>query len=86
MSGTDEKIAELEARIEAINATFANVLSALVLQGVLTKPTVEQILAEARRMAAGPAGASQVDALKEGYPAAIREAMGPPPDEDDHDH
>jgi hypothetical protein len=86
MSGTDEKIAELEARIDAINATFANVLSALVLHGVLTKPTVEQILAEARLMASGPAAASQVDALKEGYPAAIREAMGPAPDDDDHAH
>jgi phage-related protein len=82
----EHKIAELEARIEAINATFANVLSTLVLHGVLTKPTVEQILAEARRVAAGPAAASQVDALKESYPAAIREAMGPAPDDDDHDH
>ena len=82
----EQKIADLEARIEAINATFANVLSALVLQGVLTRPTVEHILAEARRMSAAPAGASQVEALKESYPAAIREAMGPPPDEDDHDH
>jgi outer membrane murein-binding lipoprotein Lpp len=82
----EHKIAELEARIEAINATFANVLSTLVLHGVLTKPTVEQILAEARLMASGPAAASQVDALKESYPAAIREAMGPAPDDDDHDH
>ena len=82
----EHKIAELEARIDAINATFANVLSTLVLHGVLTKPTVEQILAEARRVAAGPAAASQVDALKESYPTAIREAMGPAPDDDDHDH
>lgn len=86
MSEAHEKIAELEARIDAINAMFANVLSALVLHGVLTKPTVEQILVEARRGAAGPAAASQVDALKEGYPAAIREAMGPAPDDDHHDH
>lgn len=81
----DRRIAELEARVEALNATFANVLSTLVLHGVLTKPTVEQILAEARR-AAPPAGAAEVDALKSGYPAAMREAMGPPPDEDDHAH
>lgn len=82
---SQDRIATLEARVEALNATLANVLSTLVLHGILTRPAVEQILAQAKQ-GADEAGASQVAALQEGYPAAMREAMGPPPDEDDHDH
>jgi TRAP-type uncharacterized transport system substrate-binding protein len=83
---TDEdRVAALEARVEALNDTLASVLSTLVLHGVLTKPAVEQILAQVKTSAA-PAGAEQVDALKQSYPAAMREAMGPPPDDDDHGH
>ncbi len=52
----------------------------------LTRPAVDQILAQAKTAAPAAAAASQVEALQQGYPAAMREAMGPPPDEDDHDH
>jgi hypothetical protein len=85
MTSSEDRIAALEARLDALNGTLANVLSNLVLYGVLTKPAVEQILNEAKK-AAPAGGASQVDALREGVPAAMREAMGPPPDEDDHAH
>ena len=88
-----ERIAQLEARLEALNATMANVLSTLVLHGVLTRPTVDHILREAAAHASAQGaahgaayGAAQVDALKAAVPAAMREAMGPPPDEDDHAH
>jgi hypothetical protein len=60
-----------------------------VLHGVLTRPTVDHILREAAAHASthGAAHAvAQVDALKAAVPAAMREAMGPPPDEDDHAH
>lgn len=80
-----ERIAQLEARVEALNATIAHVLSTLVLHGVLTKPTVDHVLKEAAAHASAP-GAAQVDALKSAVPGAMREAMGPPPDEDDHAH
>jgi len=85
MTTSEDRIAALEARLDALNGTLANVLSNLVLYGVLTKPAVEQILNEAKK-AAPAGGAAQVDALREGVPAAMREAMGPPPDEDDHAH
>jgi hypothetical protein len=85
MTSSDDRIAALEARVGALNETLASVLSTLVLHGVLTKPAVEQILAQVKTSAQG-AGAAQVSDLQQSYPAAIREAMGPPPDEDDHDH
>lgn len=86
MTSSEDRIAALEARVGALNETLASVLSTLVLHGVLTKPAVEQILSQVKSGAEG-AGASQVDALQQSYPAAIREAMGPPPDEDDdHGH
>ncbi len=86
MTSSEDKIAALEARVEALNGTLASVLSTLVLHGVLTKPAIDQILAQAKT-GADAAGASQVEALQKEYPAAIRDAMGPPPDEDDdHGH
>lgn len=87
MTSSEDRIVALEARVDTLNATLASVLSTLVLHGVLTKPAVDQILAQVKTTAADAAGASQVEALQEGYPAAIREAMGPPPDDDDdHGH
>ena len=85
MDSPQEKIARLEARIDALNGTVANVLSTLVLHGLLTKATVDQLLAEVAALAA-PAGGDQVAALKAAIPGAMRDAMGPPPDEDDHAH
>ncbi len=83
---SDDRIVALEARVDALNDTLATVLSTLVLHGVLTKPAVEQILKHAKTNAA-PAGAKQVDSLQQSYPAAMRKAMGPAPDEDDdHGH
>ena len=86
MTSPEDRIAALEARVEALNGTLASVLSMLVLHGVLTKPAVEQILAQVKASTPAPAAAAQVDTLQESYPAAMREAMGPPPDEHDHDH
>ena len=86
MTSSEDRIATLESRLDALNETLANVLSTLVLHGVLTKPAVEQILAQAKTGTAA-AGVSQVESLQQSYPAAMREAMGPPPDEDDdHGH
>ena len=85
MDSPQEKIAQLDARVEALNATLANVLSTLVLHGLLTKATVEKLLADVAALSP-QAGGQQVDALKAAIPLAMREAMGPPPDEDDHAH
>jgi hypothetical protein len=51
----------------------------------LTKATVDKLLADVAALSP-QAGGQQVDALKSAYPLAMREAMGPPPDEDDHAH
>jgi hypothetical protein len=56
-----------------------------VLHGLLTKATVEKLLADVAALSP-QAGGQQVDALKAAIPLAMREAMGPPPDEDDHAH
>lgn len=85
MNSPKEKIAQLEARVEVLNATITNVLSTLVLHGLLTKATVDKLLSDVAALSP-QAGGQQADALKSAYPLAMREAMGPPPDEDDHTH
>ncbi|HEY8580532.1 MAG TPA: hypothetical protein VIL72_11635 [Beijerinckiaceae bacterium] len=82
----DGKIAALEARVEGLHATLTELLSTLVLHGLLTKPAVDKLLSEAGAHAKGAGAGAEVDTLKTDYPAAIREAMGPPGDEHDHDH
>ena len=82
-----ERLAHLEARVEALSATLKMVLSTLVLRGVLTKPAVEEILREAETMVQSePDAVDEVDSVRTDMPKIIRSAMGPEPDEDDHDH
>ena len=45
-----ERLAHLEARVEALSATLKTVLTTLVLRGVLTKPAVDAIVREAEAM------------------------------------
>ena len=50
MSTDAERIAILEARVEALSATIKTVLTTLVLRGTLTKPAVDAILREAESL------------------------------------
>lgn len=82
------RIAALEERVEALSSTIKTVLTTLMLRGLLTKEAVAQVLAETKT-AIGPGHAqaeAELDHIKEDLPKYMREAMGPEPDEDDHDH
>ena len=81
----EARITRLEARLEAMSALVKTVLATLVLRGTLTKAAVDEILAEAKS-ALGDADGGEIAAVARDMPAVMREAMGPAPDEDDHDH
>jgi hypothetical protein len=81
-----EKIAALEARVEALSVAFKTILSAFVIRGLLTKASVEQILQDAEEAINHPRGAQELDAVRHDLPHYIRHAIGPVPDDDDHGH
>jgi hypothetical protein len=79
-----DRIARLEARIEAVSSTMKSVLTMLMLQGVLTRQTVEAILKESEQnLAATPGGQQEIEAVREDLPNYLRTAIGP--QDDDHD-
>jgi hypothetical protein len=79
-----DRIARLEARLEVMSSTIKSVLTMLMLQGVLTRQTVEAILKESEEALAGTPGAKQeIDAVREDLPNYLRTAIGP--QDDDHD-
>lgn len=82
------RIAALEERVEALSGTIKSVLTTLMLRGILTKETVAEVLNETRSaIHPGHAQAeAELDHIKQDLPHYMRHAMGPEPDEDDHDH
>lgn len=86
MTTDAERIAALEARVEALSATIKTVLSTLVLRGTLTKPAVDAILREAEGLAPAPAARAEIETVRHDLPGVMRAAMGPEPDPDDHGH
>ena len=88
MSSDAERIERLEARLDAMSELVKNVLTTLLLRGVLTKPVIDQILKDAAAALDGSrAGAGEaLRSVREDLPRHLRAAMGPAPDEDDHDH
>ena len=83
------RIHELEARVAALSATVKSVLTTLMLRGLLTRAEIAPLLAEAEASlgtAATPAAKAELGAIQADLPAYLRQAMGPVPDEDDHDH
>lgn len=85
MTQEAEKIAALEARVEALSVAFKTVLSAFVIRGLLTKASVEQILRDAEEAVSHPHGAQELGNVRAELPQYMRHAMGPVPD-DDHGH
>ena len=83
-----ERIERLEARLDAMGALVRNVLTTLLLRGLLTKPVIEQILNDAAAAFDGSrAGVGEeLRSVREDLPRRLRAAMGPEPDEHDHDH
>ena len=87
MTTDADRIATLEARVEALSATIKTVLTTLVLRGTLTKPAVDASLREAESLfPAAPAARAQIQTVREDLPGVMRAAMGPESDPDDHDH
>jgi hypothetical protein len=87
MSTDAERIAILEARVEALSATIKTVLTTLVLRGTLTKPAVDAILREVESLfPQAPASRAQIQTVRDDLPGVLRAAMGPESDPDDHGH
>ncbi|GEM_PF-1902634 len=85
MTSQDDRIALLEARLEAMSSTIKNVLTTLVLHGLLTRPTVEQLLKDSEKALADQPGAQQeLNSVREDLPKYISAAAGTDGD-DDHD-
>lgn len=81
------RIAALEQRVEALSHTIKTIMTTFMLRGILTRETVNAVLAEAEL---GLSGQSKVMAeiahIKEDMPAYLRHAMGAPSEDDDHGH
>lgn len=82
------RIAALEARVTALGATVRSVLTTLMLRGLLTRAEIAPLLAEAEALmhGAAPAGSAELKSIEADLPDYLRNAMGPPSDEADHDH
>jgi hypothetical protein len=82
------RLMALEERVEALSSTVKTVLTTLMLRGLLTKAAVDEVLKESKD-AIGPGHAeaeAELAHIKQDLPHYLRQAMGPEPDEDDHDH
>ena len=82
-----DRFERLEARLNAMSTLVKTVITTLLLRGLLTKAAVDQILKEAAiALGDSPAGEAELQSVRADLPAHLRAAMGPAPDEDDHDH
>ena len=87
--GPEPTIADLEARIAAQGALVKSLLTTLMLRGLLTRAEIAPLIADAEALmkaATGPAARAELQSIHDDLPAYLREAMGPIPDEGDHDH
>ena len=87
-SGAVPSPADLEARVAAMSALVKSLLTTLMLRGLLTRAEIAPLIADAEALmtSAGPAARAELAAIHADLPAYLREAMGPLPDADDHDH
>ena len=82
-------IADLDSRVAALSSTVKSVLTTLMLRGLLTRAEIAPLLAEAEAAmggAATPAAKAELRSIERDLPGYLRGAMGPEPDQDDHDH
>ena len=70
MSDETARIAALEQRVEALSHTIKTVMTTFMLRGLLTRETVNAVLAEAERGMAGQSQAmAEIAHIKEDMPA-----------------
>lgn len=82
-------VAELEARVAAMSALVKSLVTTLMLRGLLTRAEIAPLIADAEALMApssGPAAKAELASIRDDLPAYLREAIGPAPDPDDHDH
>jgi len=87
--GASPTIADLEARVGALSALIKSLLTTLMLRGLLTRPEIAPLVAEAEVLmaaTAAPAAQAELRSVEEQLPAYLREAVGPAPSDDEHDH
>lgn len=86
----DARIAELEARINALSSMMKSLMTAFMIHGLLTKQEIAPLIAAAEALMqptqAGGAGRAELASIGEDLPAYMRERLGPAPDPDEHDH
>lgn len=77
-----------DARITALSSMLKSLLTTLVLRGTLNKADIGALIDESLTVAGSdhPAIKAELLSFRRDLPAYLREAMGPEPDEDDHDH
>jgi hypothetical protein len=83
-----QTIADMEARVSAMSALVKSLLTTLMLRGLLNRAEIAPLIADAEALMAtgGAAGKAELDSVRADLPVYLREAMGPAPDPDDHDH
>jgi hypothetical protein len=71
-----------------LSALVKSLLTTLMLRGLLTRAEIAPLIAEAEGLIgdSGRAGSAELRAVEADLPAYLRKAMGPVPDEHDHDH
>ena len=84
VTSQDDRIAHLEARIDAMSSTIKSVLTTLLLRGLLTKPAVEQILKESEEALASAGSKQEIESVREDLPKYLDKAIGPQDDEDEY--
>ena len=83
-----QSIADMEARVAAMSALVKSLVTTLMLRGLLNRAEIAPLIADAEALMAtgGAAGKAELNSLRTDLPTYLREAMGPEPDQDDHDH
>ena len=83
-----QSIADMEARVAAMSALVKSLVTTLMLRGLLNRAEIAPLIADAEALMAtgGAAGKAELKSLRADLPTYLRAAMGPEPDQDDHDH
>jgi hypothetical protein len=85
-----ERVRALEDRVEALGALLKNVLTTLMLRGILNRADLAVLLQDTAAAMGGdaskPGAAEEIRAIAEDMPSYLRTAVGPPPDPDEDDH
>ena len=89
-----ERVRALEDRVEALGALLRNVLTTLMLRGILIRADLAVLLqdtaaamgGDASKPGAKPGAAEEIRAIAQDMPSYLRTAVGPPPDPDQDDH